>query len=60
MTRYFVDANGNYIGGFVGAEPPAGSVEIDAPPTHGWMVRDMASGTWSMPPDKQALLDAMQ
>ena len=59
MTRFFVDATGSYIGGFDGVEPPAGSVEIDVPPQHGWMVRDPVSSVWSMPPDKQALLDAM-
>lgn len=32
MTKYFVNADGVYIGGFDGAEPPANSVEVpDAP-----------------------------
>ncbi len=32
MTRYFVDATGNYLGGFDGAEPPSGATEVpDAP-----------------------------
>lgn len=57
MTRYFVDPIGNYIGGFDGAEPPAGAVEIPEPPPHGWMV--LTSGVWVMPPDKQAILDAV-
>lgn len=32
MTRYFVDDAGNYIGGFDGADPPDGSVEVLEPP----------------------------
>lgn len=47
VTRYYVDAAGRYLGGFEGAEPPAGSVEIDAPPQHGSQVRDMTTGQWS-------------
>lgn len=32
MTRFFVDANGKYLGGFDGAEPPVGAIEVpDAP-----------------------------
>lgn len=32
MTKYFVDANGSYVGGFDGAEPPEGSVEVPEAP----------------------------
>lgn len=35
MTRFFVDADGNYLGGFDGAEPPAGAIEVPSPPPHG-------------------------
>jgi hypothetical protein len=47
VTRYYVDAAGRYLGGFEGAEPPAGSVEISAPPQHGSQVRNMQTGEWS-------------
>lgn len=57
MTKYFVDEAGNYIGGFDGANPPAGAIEIPAPPPHGWMV--FINNVWVMPPEKQAILDAM-
>lgn len=39
-TKYYVDVAGVYLGGFAGAEPPAGAIEIQAPPEHGhqiWM-----------------------
>lgn len=34
MTKHFRDAAGNYIGGFDGAQPPAGSIEVPVAPTH--------------------------
>lgn len=41
MTKYYVDSNGNYVGGFDGALPPAGSIQVPSPPdTH-------ASQTWN-------------
>ncbi len=35
MTKYFVDKDGLYLGGFDGAEPPKGSIEVNSPPAHG-------------------------
>lgn len=35
MTKYFVDTQGNYIGGFEGSSPPAGAIEIPSPPDDG-------------------------
>jgi hypothetical protein len=32
MTKYFVDGAGHYIGGFDGAEPPAGAIEVPTAP----------------------------
>ena len=40
MTSYFVDAEGKYLGGFDGAEPPAGAIEVPSAPSH-------ASDTWN-------------
>lgn len=34
MTKFFVDQSGKYIGGFDGAEPPDGAIEVDMPPSH--------------------------
>ena len=47
VTRYYVDPQGRYLGGFEGAVPPNGSVEIDAPPQHGSQIRNMQTGEWS-------------
>ena len=50
MTKFYVDSDGNYLGGFDGAEPPAGAIEVaDAPQD----ARQTWDGTWSPvpPPD---------
>ncbi len=44
MTLFFVDAAGNYIGGFDGAEPPEGAIEIPEPPAHG--LDKLVNGEW--------------
>jgi len=31
-TKFFVDAAGTYLGGFDGAEPPPGAIEVPFPP----------------------------
>lgn len=33
MTKYYIDQNGNYIGGFDGSEPPVGAIEIPSAPS---------------------------
>lgn len=59
ITRYYVDPAGNYLGGWEGGEPAPelNAIEIPAPPPHGWMV--LTNGVWVMPPEKQAILDAL-
>lgn len=37
-TKYYVDGDGVYLGGFSGSEPPAGAIEIPAPPDHGHQI----------------------
>jgi hypothetical protein len=46
VTKYFIDAQGNYIGGFNGVEPPEGSIEVNAPPPHGWQKWDFDNQEW--------------
>ncbi|ACT50859.1 hypothetical protein [Methylovorus glucosotrophus] len=47
-TKYFVDTDGNYLGGFCGAEPPDGAIEISEPPAHG--SDKFADGVWVVTP----------
>jgi hypothetical protein len=48
MTKYYVDDEGNYIGGFDGAEPPAGAIEVPEAPAD---ARQKWSGDgWSAAP----------
>jgi hypothetical protein len=68
MTRFYVDVAGAYIGGFDGAPPPAGAIEVPAPPPHGLMRR--VAGNWidtpaslaaKRPPiDLEKLVDALK
>lgn len=39
MTKFYIDNQGRYIGGYDGAEPPSGSIEVATAPGH-------ASDTW--------------
>lgn len=32
MTQFFVDQNGNYLGGFDGVDPPEGAIEVPTAP----------------------------
>ena len=53
MTEFFVDAGGNYLGGFDGAEPPADAVEVPGPPDHGLQKR--VGNAWVDTPELIAL-----
>ena len=48
-TKYYSDAQGNYIGGYDGAEPPAGAIERPSPPDHGFDLWDGAQWSPNMP-----------
>lgn len=54
MTKYFVTIDGTYLGGFDGALPPTGSIEVPTPPAHG---HDTWNGTtWiAAPPTREKL-----
>jgi hypothetical protein len=45
MTLYFVDASGNYLGGFDGATPPSGSVQVPSAPADGR--QKWVNGAWA-------------
>lgn len=48
MTKFYVDVQGRYIGGFDGADPPNGAIEIAAPPDDGTDTWD--GSTWHPAP----------
>lgn len=52
MTKYFVDKQGVYIGGFDGAEPPAGAIEVPFAPAFAsdiWDGKAWQAGTRPVP-----------
>ncbi len=46
VARYFVDAQGAFLGTFFGAEPEAGAIEVPAAPRDARQVWDFAGATW--------------
>lgn len=44
MTKFYVDGSGAYIGGFDGAQPPAGSIEVPTAPAQASDI--WADGSW--------------
>lgn len=44
MTQFYVDAQGRYLGGFDGAEPPAGAIEVAHAPANASDI--WTSGAW--------------
>jgi hypothetical protein len=58
MTKFYVDALGAYLGGFDGAEPPEGAIEVGFPPAHG---SDRWNGTaWASIPTVAEYTAAIQ
>lgn len=43
--KYYIDSEGNYLGGFDGALPPEGSVEVPSPPQHA-LNETWVNGAW--------------
>lgn len=60
IARYYVDSAGAYLGSFVGAEPPAGSIEVFEPPLHGDDIWDGARFNSAPPvvPERVPMLSA--
>lgn len=46
MTKFFRDEVGNYLGGFDGATPPDGAIEVPGPPDNARQVWDINAGVW--------------
>ena len=66
MTKYYVDINGNYLGGFDGVDAPDGSIEVENAPNHGldkwngekWIAYKYTPAIVSMRQARLALLQA--
>lgn len=67
-TKFYVDQEGNYLGGFSGyvsvdgpvyAQPPEGAIEISGPPNHGWQKYDLTNNVWLPLTDEQKQLLGM-
>lgn len=48
MTKYFIDPVGSYLGGFDGAEPPKGAIEVPSAPEDAR--QKWAGGKWGPVP----------
>lgn len=48
MTQYYIDQQGHYLGGFDGAEPPAGAIEVPIAPERASDIWER--GAWSAKP----------
>lgn len=49
-TKFYVDAEGIYLGGFAGVQPPAGAVEVPEPPEDARQVYDLDMQSWGAVP----------
>lgn len=45
-TKFYVDQSGNYLGGFAGAQPPQGAVQVPGAPTTSSDVYDFTNHVW--------------
>lgn len=59
-TKFYVNAEGSYIGGFDGAQPPVGAIEVPTAPEDAQQVWSFDSQSWgSVPPPPSLRSTAM-
>lgn len=46
MTKFYVDSNGRYLGGYDGANPPKGAKEVFSPPDDARQLWDFTTDAW--------------
>lgn len=51
MTKYYMDAAGNYLGGYEGVVPPVGAIEVAFPPSDARMTWNGVA--WIIPPSEK-------
>lgn len=54
MTKFYADAEGNYLGGYDGAPPPEGGIETSCAPDDARQVYDFDSQVWGEVPPPPA------
>nr|WP_319485662.1 hypothetical protein [uncultured Cohaesibacter sp.] len=47
ITKHYVTLDGVYLGGFAGAEPPDGAIEVALAPTSALQIWDFELGEWA-------------
>lgn len=58
MTKYYVDTNGKFLGGFDGgAVPPEGSIEVTKLPDHGSDIWSFSNNKFEPDPTRLVELD---
>ncbi|WP_299381654.1 hypothetical protein [uncultured Kiloniella sp.] len=57
-TKYYVDNNGVYLGGFAGVEPPEGAVEVQYPPDDARQLWE--GGSWGNNPYEAPVITPLQ
>lgn len=63
MTKFYVDAQGNYIGGFDGAPAPDGAIEVPSAPYHAadiWNGGGWDVGARGLPPPSVTPLEFLE
>lgn len=58
-TKFYIDASGNYLGGFSEGNPsiPVGAIEVQSPPPHAWQIYDTVNNVWlPLTPEQQAMV----
>lgn len=58
-TKYYIDSEGRYVGGFAGVEPPDGSIEVPFPPDYGDMLWDGEKWYWTREVQERRALQAL-
>lgn len=58
MTRFYVNSDGDYIGGFDGANQPSEAIEISAPPMHA--LDKFINGKWQQHTNTASEMPSLQ
>ena len=60
ITKYYINFEGSYLGGFSEGNPfiPQDAIEIQYPPEHGWQRYDKINNVWiPLSPDQLKMIN---